>query len=172
MSCNNNMNLNFDQTVYDIANAELEKHYNCTIPFLPEMDSKVTGIPLQICKDEKIGKNAMELYELVETSQRNNTPCARMDISLGLPFMSKGSSPYQGFGYNDTAFILLYFKSSIKVKHTVWDYDFITLVAEIGGYTGLLVGFPIARAVILVNSIILKFLVNKKKTGRLFNFNM
>jgi hypothetical protein len=166
------MNLNFDQTVYEIAHAELETKYNCTIPFLPEMASKVTGVPLQICKDEEIGKNAMELYELIETSQRNNTPCARMDIFLGLPFMSTGSAPYQGFGDNDTAFILLYFKSSIKVKQTIWDYDFIRLVAEIGGYTGLLVGFPIARAFILVNSIILKLLIRKKKTGKLFSFNM
>ena len=172
MSCNNNMNFNFDQTVYEKANAELERQYNCTIPFLPELASKATGVPLQICKDEEIGKNAMELYELIETSQRNNTTCARMDIFLGLPFVSKGSDPYQGFGTNETAFILLYFKSSIKVKHTVWDYDFITLVAEIGGYTGLLVGFPVARAVILVNSIILKFLVNKTQTGKLFSFNM
>ena len=53
MSCSNNMNLNFDQTVYDNANFELEKRYNCTIPFLPNFISNITGVPLQICKDEE-----------------------------------------------------------------------------------------------------------------------
>jgi hypothetical protein len=166
------MNLNFDRNVYELANAELERQYNCTTPFLPAIASNVTGAPPTICADEKIGKKAMELYDLIETSLRDNTPCSRMDIFLGLPFYSINEYPYQGFGYNDTAFILLYFKSSIKVKSTVWDYDFITLVAEIGGYTGLLVGFPIARAVIWINAIILKILINKKKTGKWFNINM
>ena len=172
MACDRNMNLNFDNRVYEMASASLEREYKCTIPFLPAVSSNITGKPIDICKNEEIAERAMELYEFIETSQRNNTPCARMDILLGLPFISKGSVPYQGFGHNDTAFILLYFKSSIKVKSTVWDYDFITLVAEIGGYTGLLVGFPIARGVILINSIILKILTTYRKTGKLFNVRM
>ena len=172
MSCSPDMDMNFDNMVYEKANAELEKVFNCTIPFLPAISSNLTGGPLPICRDEVVGDKAMELYEQVETAQRETRPCAGMDILLGLPFYSKGSVPYQGFGHNNTAFILLYFKSSVKVKHTVWDYDFIRLVAEIGGYTGLLVGFPIARGVILFNSIILKMLTQKKKTGKIFNINM
>ena len=172
MSCSPAMDKNFDNIVYEKANAELEKTFNCTIPFLPAISSNTTGHPTAICDDEMIGDKAMELYEQIETAQRNQAPCAGMDILLGLPFYSKGSVPYQGFGHNDTAFILLYFKSSVKVKHTVWDYDFIRLVAEIGGYTGLLVGFPIARGVILFTSIILKMLIQKKKTGKFIKINM
>ena len=170
MSCDKQMNLDFDRNVHEIANAESERQYNCTTPFLPAIASNVTGVPPTICADEKIGKKSMALYDLIETSLRENTPCSRMDIFLGIPFYSTETRPYKGFGYNDTAFILLYFKSSIKVKSTIWDYDLIRLVAEIGGYTGLLVGFPIARGVIWINSIILQILMNKKKTGKFFTF--
>ena len=116
MSCDKEMNFEFDSNVHEIANAELERQYNCTIPFLPSIASNVTGVPSTICADEKIAKKSMELYDLIETSLRENTPCSRMDIFLGLPFYGINEKhPYQGFGYNDTAFILLYFKSSIKV---------------------------------------------------------
>ena len=169
MSCSPDMNKNFDNIVYDNAISESEKTFNCTIPFLPVIRSNTIKHPPAICDDETIGDKAMDLYQQIENTHRNHPPCAGMDIQLGLPFHSKGSVPYQGFGHNNTAFILLYLKDSVKVMHTIWDYDFMRLVAEIGGYTGLLVGFPIARGVILINSIILKILVQKKKGGKIFD---
>ena len=172
MSCSPDKDNNFDNIVYGKANAELEKTFNCTIPFIPPINSNTTGHQLAICDDETIGDRAMQLYEQIETAERNDPPCAGMNIILGLPFLSKGSVPFQGFGRNDTAFVMMYLKPSVKVLHIVWDYDFIALVAGIGGYTGLLIGFPIARGVILINSIILKILIQKKKTGTVFNINM
>ena len=163
MSCHPEMNLNFDDTVYQIANAKLEQEYNCTIPFLPTLSLDITGKPPEICRNEAIGNKAMDTYKYVETSQLKHTPCARMDIFLGLPFISKGSAPYQGFGFNNTAFIKLYFKTAIKVKHTVLDYDFITLVAELGGYTGLLIGLSVGQGVIMINSFVLKIFAARKK---------
>ena len=166
MSCNPEMNLNFDDTVYEIANADLERRYNCTIPFLPTISSNITGKPPEICREDTIATQAMERYEYIEASQLSKTPCARMDIFLGLPFISSGSVPYQGYGFNDTAFIMLYFKTAIKVKSTVLDYDFITLVAELGGYTGLLIGMSVGQGIILINSIIIKILAAKRNGNK------
>ena len=160
--CAPELNKNFDETLYKMANADLEKLYQCTIPFLPAIVSNTTGVPTSICKNLDTGKLAMERYLGIESDLLSSMPCARMDIFLGMPAISNdsampgGSIPYQGYGYDHTSFILLYFKTNIKVKHIVWDYDSISLVAEIGGYTGLLLGFPIARGVIWINSIILK----------------
>ena len=172
MSCSPDKDKNFDNIVYGKANAELEKTFNCTIPFIPSINSNTTGHPPAICDNEMIGDKAMQLYEQIETTERNHPPCAGMNIILGLPFQTKGTVPYQGFGHNDTAFVMMYLKPSVKVLHIVWDYDFIALVAGIGGYTGLLIGFPIARGVILINSIILKILIQKKKTGKILNIDI
>jgi hypothetical protein len=121
----------------------------------------------------EIAKKAMERYLEIESDLLSKMPCARMDIFLGMPAITNdsampgGSMPYQGYGYDNTSFILLYFKTNIKVKDIIWDYDFTTLVAEIGGYTGLLIGFPIARGVIWINSIILKITI-KLSNSKLF----
>ena len=164
--CKEEMNLKFDDTLYEMANKKLEDEYNCTIPFLPPFVSNKTGKLTQICQSSNTGKRAIERYlDLESTMLGENTPCSRMDIFLGMPAISNdsampgGSMPYQGYGYDHTSFIMLYFKTNIKVKHIVWDYDLVTLVGEIGGYTGLLVGFPIARGIIWINSIIFKLVV-------------
>ena len=164
MTCNPDMNLKYDDTVYEIANADLDRRYNCTIPFLPTISSNITGTPPEICRTEATGTKAMKQYEYIEASHLSNTPCVRMDIFLGLPFISSGSVPYQGYGFNDTAFIKLYFKTAIKVKSTVLDYDFITLVAELGGYSGLLIGVSVGEGIIRINSVIIKILAKKYVT--------
>ena len=172
MSCNSDKDNDFDKIVYEKANAVLEETFNCTIPFTLPMISKITGLQPAICDDEKVGEKAQQSYKDIQTAERNDHPCAGMNIIFGLPVYSTGSVPFQGFGHNDTAFAMIYLKPTVKILHIVWDYDFIALVAGIGGYTGLLIGFPIARGVILINSIILKILVQKKKTGKIFNINM
>ena len=160
--CDPLLNLQFDDNLYQVANKELVKLNNCTIPFLPINTRNVTEDPLKICENAEMGKSAMSLYLDIESRLLGNIPCSRMDVFLGMPAITNdsalpgGSVPYQGYGSDNTAFILLYFKTNIKVKTVVWDYDILTLVAEIGGYTGLLVGFPIARGIILINSVILK----------------
>ena len=160
------MNLNFDDTLYETANKLLEVEFKCTIPFLPIFVSNHTDEATKICHNSETGKEAMDKYLDVESMfLGENMPCSRMDISLGMLDISNdsampgGSMPFQGYGYDNTSFIMLYFKTDIKVKHIVWDYDLSTLIGEIGGYTGLLVGFPIARGIIWINSIVLKVVV-------------
>ena len=169
MSCSSDKDNNFDNIVYGKANAVFEEKFNCTIPFVAPMISNTTGLQLAICANETVGRKAKQSYEEIETAERNTPPCAGMNIILGLPFNSKGSAPYQGFGHNDTAFAMMYLKPSVKVLHIIWDYDFIDMVAGIGGYTGLLIGCPIANGIIAINSIILEALIKKKKTGKIFN---
>ena len=171
-SCDPLLDLQFDDNLYQVANKELVKLNNCTIPFLPINTRNLTQAPPKICENAEMGKSAMSLYMDIESRLLGKIPCSRMDVFLGMPAITNdsalpgGSVPYQGYGSDNTSFILLYFKTNIKVKTVVWDYDILTLVAEIGGYTGLLVGFPIARGIILINSVILKItlkLSNPKK---------
>ena len=165
ISCNDDMTKNFDDMLYENANKELERKYECSIPFLPPMRSMATGETLEICESAEIGQLALETYKDLETKMLGNVPCTRMDVSLGMPHVShdaaapQGSIPYQGYGSDDTAFVLFYFKPTIKVKSTVLEYDFVTLVAEIGGYVGLFIGVSLAESSIAIIS----FLERKKR---------
>ena len=156
------MTQTFDDMLYEAANENLDDKYGCTIPFLPQMKSKNTGKDLDICKSPEIGQMALKSYEDVETKMLGNVPCTRMDISLGMPHVShdaaapQGSVPYQGYGSDETSFVLLYFKPTIKVKRTILEYDYLTLVAEIGGYVGLLIGVSLAQSSIAIITLLAK----------------
>lgn len=171
--CNPEMNLKFDETLYKLANEDLEKQYGCTIPFLPATSSNVTGIPTEICKDEQVAQKAMNRYSDIESSQLGtHMPCARMDIFMGMPSITNNSEvenphPYMGYGLRDKAFVLLYFKTDIKVKRTVYDYDFLTLVAEMGGYIGLLIGMSLTELILHTNSFIVKLSAKKYAPNRI-----
>ena len=69
-------------------------------------------------------------------------------VFLGLPF--------DGQGPDNEAYIKLYTKSTAKVKKMVYDYTILSLLAEIGGYTGLLLGVSVLNLNNMVNKIIIK----------------
>ena len=43
------------------------------------------------------------------------------------------------------AFIRMYTKSTVRIKKTVPDYTWLSMLAEIGGYTGLLLGISVVN---------------------------
>ena len=56
----------------------------------------------------------------------------------------------------DTSYAKIYLKTSTKVNSIVLDYSFRTMIGEIGGYTGLLLGVSLAEIGILVDKIFRK----------------
>ena len=46
---------------------------------------------------------------------------------------------------DEKSFLRIYFKSNIKFQQTIYDYTLLSLLAEIGGYTGLLLGISVAN---------------------------
>ena len=153
LACNPNMNVKFDDTLYEVANFELERSHNCTIPFLPIIISNETGKPTDICKNPSIGYKALKLYDYIRISGLSTVssiPCAVMNIAFGLPNIDKK-------GQTDRSYLRLYLKTTTKVKYTVVDYDFLTLLAELGGYSGLVIGrISLAQIIIMINSFLFK----------------
>ena len=72
-----------------------------------------------------------------------------MDIFLGVPFIDKNGS-------KEKAYTKLYLKSKVRVKTTSLAYDWLTLLAELGGYTGLLLGLSGVGLVFLLTSVLEK----------------
>ena len=152
MSCDSGMNMKFDEKLYSVATPDLEKHFNCTIPFLPEIVSNTTGKPAEICNNSSIGSEAVKYYRHLRDhgpTGSKNFPCATMDIYLGVPFIAKD-------GEKDKAYTKLYLKSKIRVKTTALAYDGLTLLAELGGYTGLLLGLSGVGLTFLLNSVLVQ----------------
>ena len=46
--------------------------------------------------------------------------------------------------HENQSFIKTYLKSTVETRETVLDYTLVSMVAEIGGYTGLLLGISLA----------------------------
>ena len=66
-----------------------------------------------------------------------NSPCTTMGINFGIPIRSN-----IGIGKKE-AYMKLYFKNQINVRTSIYSYSIPSLVADIGGYLGLLLGFSV-----------------------------
>ena len=158
MGCDSTMNLNFDNTLYKVANSKLENKFGCTVPFLPPFKSNKTGQLTRICEDSTTGSEALELYDYFKSgglSQISKQPCATMDIFLGLPFTSSHSN-------DEEAYFKIYLKTAVKVKKTVLDYDYLTMIGEFGGYTGLLLGISLVDILIRLNRFFIRMFSQKQ----------
>jgi hypothetical protein len=50
---------------------------------------------------------------------------------------------------DEKSYMKIYLKSSVKFQQTIYDYTLLSLLAEVGGYMGLLLGVSLADITIL-----------------------
>ena len=115
----------------------LVSEFNCTVPFLPEFSSSKDFQQAEICKDPKTRKEAYAKYDLLKRNNENKVcenPCNTIQAYFGLFFEDPT------YEEKEKAYIKIYLQSMTTIKLTVMDYDGVTMVADIGGYTGLLLG--------------------------------
>lgn len=87
--------------------------------------------------DDKITKNLAK-------STSCPTPCGTIGLNFGIPIVSKiDIDP-------DEAYLKLYFKNQINVRSSVSSYSMSSLVADIGCFWGLLLGFPILEMIMII----------------------
>ena len=149
--CNKRMDNLFDVTLYHRINEDLDKKFNCTVPFLPPIRSNRTGYEMKICKEENKSIEAVKRYDFLRSSGQSSlcaSPCEGMDIYLGLPFISPTSSNF--------TYIKIYLKSNVKIKKIVYDYTFLSLIAEAGSYIGLILGISVINIALNLNMIFLR----------------
>ena len=83
----------------------------------------------------------MDYYKELQsnvTKQKCIRPCLTMDVYFGVLFND-------GLTYDGSSYLKIYLKPTVKVQETVYDYTVLSLLAEIGGYTGLLLGISVAN---------------------------
>ena len=148
LRCDKSLDTTFDATLYERINTKLEDDFNCTVPFLPEFISKYSQNTTPICREANTSISAFKLYDYLRSSGQStlcDSPCAGMEIFLGVPFVSTEKD-------STWAYIKIYLKSAVKTKSAVLDYTFLSLVAEVGGYVGLLLGVSVVKIAVNLNT--------------------
>jgi len=145
--------------------------YNCTVPYIP-------GEKDDVCpaSDKALMKKAYDRYDFLSSNGQREicgTPCTSMEVFTGESGVSyvhfsvfytmyrthnythspRAGLPFYGTkaGQPTLGEIKVYLKTMIKRKRTILDYTFRSMVAEIGGYTGLLLGVSIINVTSLID---------------------
>ena len=157
--CNGDMDSNYDEEIYKMIANKNSESLNCSVPFHPPIRSDMTGKLIGICNNSNLGMKAYENYDealRIGPQIPKYKPCSSMDVVLGLPLIALDQD-------GNEAFIRFYFKSHVKVKSIILYYDFASLVADLGGYIGMLLGISLIDLTLKFNSILVKVIKTKLK---------
>ena len=152
------MNHKYDEEFYLVVAQDNEAKFNCTVPFHPTTLSNSTGKVIEICKNPEIGKKALEQFSDACAAGPQTTehkPCTGVNVYLGLPFVDKENLDHE-------ASIRIYTKPEVKVKSIIMYYDITSLVADLGGYMGMLMGISMIDFTIMCNTALLAITVTMK----------
>uniref|UniRef100_A0A0K2TI82 Uncharacterized protein n=1 Tax=Lepeophtheirus salmonis TaxID=72036 RepID=A0A0K2TI82_LEPSM len=132
MDSNYNFNACLDRKIHQ----KLMKIFQCSVPFVRDTDV------ICISKNKSFQKNLMQLYNRYYKLKQIvlcGPPCSTLDIFSGMPHRSVHKDPHQSY-------MKLYMKTTIRVKTSIIDYSADTMLGEIGGSTGLLLGISLMKS--------------------------
>ena len=126
--CNNDPDYVIDECFEDLTYKESMANFNCTWPFLNIKDN--------ICIDKTLAKDARKIGLKYRFAKDNRCPesCSSIDATV----IAKTNPTNNGE-------IRIMFPGQVKVIQSYYVYDGISLVAEIGGYVGLFLGYSIKQ---------------------------
>ena len=147
LPCSTNMDRYFDECLIDTVTKGLERKFGCTVPYIPSPDNLTVCDPSDTPLKEEVYN---KYYFLVSNGQKSlcNFPCSNIEVFTGLPFMGES---------DDLGILKIYMKSTTKVKQIVLDYTMGTMIAEIGGYTGLLLGISLVNLTQVIDKFTQKY---------------
>lgn len=129
--CSTEMDYAFDDCMSQEVVDKLVSRHGCSLPYLPSDGNSPICDPTNV----ELREAAFKDYDFFTSNgqkQLCDRPCSTMEVFSGLPV--------DGVTENGLAQMKMYLKSTTKIKRMVLDYTIISMIAEIGGYTGLLLG--------------------------------
>ena len=142
--CKSGLSYNQNECIDGLIFKESMEKLNCTWPFLENNDN--------ICKDEAATKLAFEIGMKHLTTEDVNCPAPCTTLKLNYNINERKTN---------LSFIKMKFTENVKVVQSYYVYSGVSLIAEIGGYVGLFLGYSVNQIVDLIDYISL-FL--KRKT--------
>ena len=116
-----------DKCIDDLVFKESMERVNCTWPFVKNDN--------HICTEKESAKEARQIGYHISTSQKRSNcshPCNYLEASFTLGKQEK----YRNM-------IKFHFPESIKAHTAYFAYSILSLIAEVGGYVGLFLGWSI-----------------------------
>ena len=135
-------NFEFDNCFDQAIAQDLMNKLNCVVPFIKTSENNNICVYKNQTKVDKM-MSAFKKSASNTTTGPCMSPCASMDIFFGILFDD-------GIRNDGKSFLKIYLKSNIKFQQTIYDYTLLTLLAEIGGYTGLLLGISVSNITTLL----------------------
>ena len=95
-----------------------------------------------LCSPEKWKEAKQGMRTLVTNASKIcDNSCERHDISFGFPYTRDAKTGTSGEKNKSYLFLKLY--PTVQIQTTTFSYGFISMIAEIGGYSGLLLGISV-----------------------------
>ena len=139
-------NINFDIAfLFQEIDAGFIQVFGCT----PPVSTRRINESCNLGEFNSVQKNQFSylLTNLTVSSWSScRTPCITMGITLGYPIYAKNDVPSESY-------LKFYFKSRVNVRKSVVAYSGTSLMAEVGGYIGLLLGFSLLDLTKLVKNV-------------------
>ena len=142
--CSGGTDFEFDDCFYKAMAKDLMNELNCVVPFIKTSENKNVCVYKAQTEIDKM-MSAYKKFFSTTTTRTCMSPCVSMDIFFGLLFDDT-------FRNDDKSVLRIYLKSKIKFQQTIYDYTLLTLLAEIGGYTGLLLGISVSNITTVLES--------------------
>ena len=130
--------MNYDACIYrELTKIMIDQtEAKCTVPWFPSNYSMEQINSHRVCTEEKDINTSFNIYSTRLTNQHNdcNKPCQSVILNIG----------GKNYNYDEskTSGVAMFYFSMTSTKTTEnYLYSFTSLVAEIGGYLGLLLGY-------------------------------
>ena len=144
----------FDNCMYHQMSQIMTQSVNCTVPWMPNKDN--------ICKGKSDREKAFDIYQKNRRNQKDICPnsCLFTNMYFGPPVTG-----FTNAEDSDEAHAIFYFRRDIKTTSEYYLYSLLSMLAEIGGYVGLLLGaslFKLAN----INNVCIDWFALKAKNVR------
>ena len=140
----------FDGCMYSKLRRIMLDELNCTVPWMPDQT--------RICTEPEDRKRAFELYQKNRRNQKDICPnsCKFTNMYFGPPVTGLRNQED-----SHTSAAILYFRRDIKTTNEYYLYSVLSMLAEIGGYVGLLLGVSLFKLAD-INNLVLDWVLENR----------
>ena len=135
----------WDNCALESFNKNAMNQFGCTVPFGFRKG--------KICKDSEIGKTVLKNFNAyIDATKRHNTSClAPCGFVKTKAIMTRDFELDEDVVKNDTI-LQIYFDDYIKITEEYPMYTFLQMIAQVGGYVGLFLGWSFNQ---IINPLVL-----------------
>ena len=147
--CSDEMNDSHDSCILDNLDKAMKDKFGCSFVNTSYPESICNGRNVKESYKDDFNGEFFKLYRTVLTTFCPK-PCKTMDVFYGIPVESDNN-------IKEEAFTKLYFKQQINSRRSTYSYESDSVIADIGGYLGLLLGFSLLDITIIIEQLLSGF---------------